>query len=488
MFVLLSGTAKGRYRRPMRGSRIVALGAAMAVALSIAALNTPSTRPVEAAGRYRVRAQTVGPGLRLLKIKDTRGPNRIRVLKLNPAKSLTLQMELANDKIPDHERTSSMAARNGAIAAINGDYTLLPSDPAKGRPVHTFAQNTELITSPLLWGRNFAMTPDEQNVYIGHPKFRASLTQEESGEVWSIDAWNKVPARFGDITAYTVAGGYNHRPPSDACSTRLLPLSSPALHEDQTNVVQTFYVDISKCAAKPMPRRGGVVLATPWGSPEADMMMAGLLPGETVTLGWTTGWPRVVETIGGNPTLLENGVITAENCTDSYFCHRNPRTGIGVNANGKILLVTVDGRRKRSIGMKPVGFAKLFRWLGATSALNLDGGGSTTMWVKGSLVNYPSGGSERPVGSSVLVVPDAPPDPEPTPGDTPLPLPTALDDSVTSFESERSSCVALRDPASTGGLLDYVEQRKAGRVFSGPMGRALAVFRGELSCNAFMRR
>ena len=76
---------------------------------------------------------------------------------------------------------------------------------------------------------------------------------------------------------------------------------------------------------------------------------------------------------------------------------------IGVDANGKLLLVTVDGRQKGSVGMTPVAFARFFQWLGATSALNLDGGGSTTMWVRGSIVNKVSGSYERPVGSSVLV-------------------------------------------------------------------------------------
>lgn len=468
---------------------MIAMGGALAVFVSVAAVTTPSAPQAEAAGRYRVRREWVGPGLRLLRIRDRRGPNRIRVLKLNPSKSLTLQMELGNDMIPDHERTSSMASRNGAVAAINGDYTLLPSDPAKGRPVHTFAQDAELVTSPLLWGRNFALTPDEQTVYIGHPKFRSSITQQESGETWDIHAWNKVPARFGEITAYTVAGGYNHRPPRNACSTRLQPLSSPSLHEDSYSVVQSFYVETTKCARKALPRRGGIVLATPRGSVEGDMMQMGLVQGETVTLGWSTGWPRVTETIGGNPTLLEDGIITAENCTDSYFCRRNPRTGIGVNPKGKILLVTVDGRQKRSVGMKPVAFAKLFRWLGATYALNLDGGGSTTMWVKGRLVNRVSGGSERPVGSAVLVVPDQPA-PAPTPTETPLPPPTQVDalslDVDAGGESE-PDCAGLRDPASTGGLLDYLEKRRS-RSFNGMLGRAVAVFRGELSCSTFARR
>jgi hypothetical protein len=55
--------------------------------------------------------------------------------------------------------------------------------------------------------------------------------------------------------------------------------------------------------------------------------------------------------------------------------------------------------------MTPLAFARLFKRLGARWAFNLDGGGSTTMYVKGRIVNRPSDGSERPVSSALVVLP-----------------------------------------------------------------------------------
>jgi hypothetical protein len=55
--------------------------------------------------------------------------------------------------------------------------------------------------------------------------------------------------------------------------------------------------------------------------------------------------------------------------------------------------------------MTPLGFARLFKSLGARWAFNLDGGGSTTMFVKGEVVNRPSDGHERPVSSALVVLP-----------------------------------------------------------------------------------
>jgi exopolysaccharide biosynthesis protein len=70
------------------------------------------------------------------------------------------------------------------------------------------------------------------------------------------------------------------------------------------------------------------------------------------------------------------------------------------------LLVTADGRQADSNGLTIVQFAFLMKWLGATEALNLDGGGSTTMVLKNKIINVPSDPSgERAVASALLVLP-----------------------------------------------------------------------------------
>jgi exopolysaccharide biosynthesis protein len=67
--------------------------------------------------------------------------------------------------------------------------------------------------------------------------------------------------------------------------------------------------------------------------------------------------------------------------------------------------VTVDGRQSESVGMSLAEFAELMISLGITEGLNLDGGGSTTMVIRGSIVNSPSDASgERPVANAVLLM------------------------------------------------------------------------------------
>jgi exopolysaccharide biosynthesis protein len=86
---------------------------------------------------------------------------------------------------------------------------------------------------------------------------------------------------------------------------------------------------------------------------------------------------------------------------------RQPRTMAGIDKRGRLLLATVDGRLSGgSEGFTLSEGAAFMRSLGAVEALNLDGGGSTAMAVKGALVNNPSDETgERAVGDTIQAVP-----------------------------------------------------------------------------------
>ena len=83
---------------------------------------------------------------------------------------------------------------------------------------------------------------------------------------------------------------------------------------------------------------------------------------------------------------------------------RNPRTAIGLTQDGRVVLVVVDGRQSSSSGMTMLELAQFMAGrLGVEIAMNLDGGGSSTMAVKGAVANHPGEGFERSVSSAVLV-------------------------------------------------------------------------------------
>ena len=90
------------------------------------------------------------------------------------------------------------------------------------------------------------------------------------------------------------------------------------------------------------------------------------------------------------PLLLFNRKVEVLDTTP-FTNARHPRTAIGIKANGKTILLTVDGRQENSAGMSLHELTKTMRWLGCVSAVNLDGGGSTTLWVQNTgVINYPS--------------------------------------------------------------------------------------------------
>jgi hypothetical protein len=105
-------------------------------------------------------------------------------------------------------------------------------------------------------------------------------------------------------------------------------------------------------------------------------------------------WPGARQALGGHPNLVTNGAVDIwPPGTTGFYTSRHPRTAIGVTASGKLLWVTVDGRTSAGEGMTIGELARLMVDLGAAQAINLDGGGSTTLWIRdmsiNGIVNYP---------------------------------------------------------------------------------------------------
>jgi exopolysaccharide biosynthesis protein len=110
-------------------------------------------------------------------------------------------------------------------------------------------------------------------------------------------------------------------------------------------------------------------------------------------------------TVSFGPSLLEDGQVVAgiedveidTNIGNHSIQGNQPRTGIGLIETNHFVFVVVDGRSPGySRGVTMTEFAQIFRALGASVAYNLDGGGSSTMYFNGEVVNNPLGkGDER---------------------------------------------------------------------------------------------
>jgi exopolysaccharide biosynthesis protein len=119
------------------------------------------------------------------------------------------------------------------------------------------------------------------------------------------------------------------------------------------------------------------------------------------------------DVISTGPVMILNGID--QSIPNDAFCNdRHPRTAIGKKADGTIVLLVVDGRAKESAGFSIPELQKVMRDLGCVDAINLDGGGSTTMYIKDQpfqgVVNFPSDNKkwdhegEREVANAILLI------------------------------------------------------------------------------------
>ncbi|MGH8929450.1 MAG: phosphodiester glycosidase family protein [Egibacteraceae bacterium] len=408
-------------------------------------------------------AGEIAPGVRFEAIRDPDGPFEIRVVTVELSAASTLDVALAQDQLPGFETTSSMARRHRAVVAINADFAL-PS----GRPVHPYAEDGRLLQAPVLIESSFAVNRGETTSFVGTGSTPALEMAVGQGRRYPVHRINDGLGNRDEIAAFTAEGGDVEPGNGDWCSARLAENGEPTTR-DGGRIEIEYVVRKARCAKGLLdPVGDGIVLAASAGATYAPLV-ASLDVDERVTLAWSVGWPDVFDLTGGNPVLLFRGDVAAgveppDGITDDAFFKRQPRTGIGVTHDGHVLLVTVDGRKPGySAGMTLREFAELFQRLGATEALNLDGGGSTTMVVDGVVRNRPaSSGDERAVASALLVLPG---------GDTGEQEPPAVDPDI-SLKAVWHSIAS--DPGSTGGLaasipLDRLplvpELREAARLF-----------------------
>ena len=332
---------------------------------------------------------------------EPEGPISIWALRLDSAR-VDLQSVLANDEIMGTETVAGIAERHQPIAAVNAGYFQQNGDPAG------------------------VMTIDGRLVSdTRRPRGAVGITKDASGV-------RLIFARLRASAALVITSGKQPVtvPVNGVDTTRLrgqLMLYTPSYHADTDTAKGglEWVVDAQRgrvlsgplsAGATPIPRSGFVLS---FGGVTPPAVLKGLKRGTRVKLAVTYDpvegepgvWAAAQDIVGGAGLLIRDGRDvedwSIETFTTSFAELRHPRTMIGTAADRSIWLVTVDGRQpERSVGMTLVELRRLARRLGLVNALNLDGGGSTTMWVLGQVVNNPSEATgQRRVSDALLVFP-----------------------------------------------------------------------------------
>lgn len=363
---------------------------------------------------YRVHtAHRVASGVWHLQLRRKDPGQIVNVARLERSSSHRLKIVLSNGRVagpaPRTERTSRMCARVGCLLAVNGDYF------ADGMPVGGVVSDGEPIRSPSDGRKQFVLGADE----------RAAITSMSMAPAL-VTIHQRVSAGLGLLsgatqeTRTTAVAGVNVPRPRDAivlftprwgASTGteggfelVARVLSPAGRLG-SGVDTTLEIVGGRTGGGRIPSDGVVLsgrgdgaaaLAAIW----QDVAAGNAQRNATLRISST---PAAVQSVAGKEMLVDDGKIVAPRGGS-----RAPRTMIGWNAAGDLLLVTADGRQRGvARGFTLLEAADLMRRLGAIEAINLDGGGSTTFVKKGKVVNRPSssGRRERAVAVAVAIVP-----------------------------------------------------------------------------------
>jgi len=316
-------------------------------------------------------------------------------------KKVRLDVHHAMDAAIGTEKTSSIATRHGAFAAINAGFFRLDTSIWAGDAAGALMINGKLLSESandrtvLKISNDGNITEIEIVPIKTEPFFRIGISEI------GISGINR-EVKNGEIVLFT---------PEFHNTT----LTGPEVFEIAVEKDQVVY--ISERGSTPIVSNGFVLAAN--GTEKAAFLKSFKI-GDKVVLGnrflpVPGRSPKgmflirtVDDIVAGVPQLIQNGKIDItweqEKSSKAFVETRHPRTAVAKLKNGKFLMVTVDGRSESSAGIDLNDLAAYLLELGATDAMNLDGGGSTTMFVDGKVVNKPSDKEgERKVSDAILV-------------------------------------------------------------------------------------
>jgi hypothetical protein len=331
----------------------------------------------------------------------------INVLRVDPkAPGVRVQAAIGRDHVyaldgaKGRETVRTMARRLGAVAAVNADYFAWT-----GSPLGMLISDGELIKDPWPGRVVFGMTSDKKFIFdqIG---FDGRITLDD-GRFFSIAGINRSRGH-NELVLYTPKF-FRSTLTSKEGNEAVIRCDDPQVRVGTPLTGTVTEVRLSS-GNSPVPE-GSIVLSGSFMG--AKFISDNLKPGTKVSLrldvrgSSTVGWDKVVQSVGGGPWLVRDGRVfvdaSEEKFQPSFSYGANPRTALGVTSDGKLLIVTVDGRQHLSRGMSLNSLAELMKSLGCVQAMNLDGGGSTTMATSIGVLNSPSTGSERAVADGLAV-------------------------------------------------------------------------------------
>ncbi len=309
----------------------------------------------------------VALGVKHIKLTKTINgrPVRINVVEINQKLNPNLQInpQLSSSRLASKSTITTLARKNNSLVAINGTYF----KPQTGVPLGTLMINGKMYTGPIynrvamgIFDNGFDMARLELNAQV--KSFKGNV---------KVDNINQPRMLSTHVIVYTPEWG------------SFAPTSPK--YGKQIAVEKGKIISIGT-QSMPIPQNGYVIVGP-------DERLAKIYKAKHIDLDIKTipNWENVKHIISGGPYLVKNGEVFVDMTEQKLGAigGKNPRTAIGYTQDGNFIMVAVDGREGASVGLTLKELAWFMKSIGCTNAMNLDGGGSTVMYVNGRVVNMP---------------------------------------------------------------------------------------------------
>ncbi len=352
-------------------------------------------------------------------------PVKIDLLRLDLTK-VRLDVHKADDRAIGLETTSSIAARKKAIAAINAGFFRLDRSDYAGDAAGVLMIDGDLLSDSVNGRTGMVISNGKRHSSVFFNRV-ASETQLQIGSrnrlsSFSISGIDR-ESKDSEIVLYTPWFGRPIRPSDDATLVVLGRCKAGRIIGSFRNIACRDTEIASGNADQVVPSNGYILSLGHKVQGQGAFIrqrISAMVRNNTARKnieirhvllldGGQYSTDKTVDITNGVARLIKDSKIDIsweqEKAGKAFVFNRHPRTAVAKMKDGKLLMVTVDGRQPGvSVGMTLPELAEYLHSLGAVDAMNLDGGGSTTMVLDGKVVNKPSEPTgERKVGDAIIV-------------------------------------------------------------------------------------
>ena len=316
--------------------------------------------------------------IRMVKYINSR-PVKINIVevntKINP--NIEIAPQLASTNLKHRATIRTIASRNNSIAAVNGTYF----KPQNGVPLGTLMIDKKVYTGPI--HNRVAMGIGKNEFKMAQVQFNSTL--KAGRQSLKIDNINQPRM----LSTYTLL------------YTRDWGLTSPTPPKYGVNIaIQDNKITAISYGSTAIPENGYVI-----SGPKAKLEPFFMAKKIELDLKMVPHWENIDHIISGGPYLIKDGEVFIDVTAQKLgaITGKNPRTAIGYTAHNEFIMVTVDGREHASVGMTLGELARMMKGFGCINAMNLDGGGSTVMYVQGKVVNNPAQKGGIPISNALTI-------------------------------------------------------------------------------------